>query len=118
MEEAGAGGRGVIKKVGIIGGGVAGLGAAIALADDGLTVTVLERDAAPECSSGDEAFLEWKRPGVTQFRQAHGFSARSRNLLLDRAPQVVDALVSDGVEEINFFKMLAPPELWTDADEA
>ena len=108
----------MVRSVVIIGGGVAGLGAAVALADQGRVVTVLERDPMPECGSGDEAFLSWRRPGVTQFRQAHGFSARSRNLLLERAPQVVEALVADGVEEMNFFKLLAPPELWTEADDA
>jgi flavin-dependent dehydrogenase len=68
--------------------------------------------------TGEEAFNSWRRPGVSQFRHAHGFSARSRNLLLEHAPEVVDDLLADGVEVVNFFKMLAPPELWTDADEA
>lgn len=102
----------------VVGGSVAGLAVAIALADLGARVTVLERDPAPDCKSGDEAFLKWRRPGVSQFRQAHGFSARSRNLLLERAPEVVDSMTADGVEQVNFFKMLAPPELWTEADEA
>lgn len=105
-------------RVVVIGGSVAGLAVAIGLADQGVPVTVLERDPGPDCKSGEEAFLGWRRPGVTQFRQAHGFSARARNLLLERAPEVVEALAADGVEQVNFFKMLAPQDLWTDADEA
>lgn len=108
----------MVRRVVVIGGSVAGLATGVGLADRGIAVTVLERDPAPTCDSGDQAFLEWRRPGVTQFRQSHGFSSRSRNLLLEHAPEVVESLLADGVEEMNFFKMLAPPELWTEEDEA
>jgi len=108
----------MIEDVVVIGGSVAGLATGVALADKGVSVQVIERDVAPECTSGDDAFLQWKRPGVPQFHHAHGFSARSRNLLLERMPEVVSALTADGVEEVNFFKVFAPPELWTDADDA
>jgi len=104
--------------VAIIGGSIAGLGAAVGLAEHGIAVTVIERDPGPDTESGDDAFLSWSRPGVTQFRQVHGFSARTRNLLMEHAPAVVERLRADGVDEMNFFKMLAPPELWTDDDDA
>ena len=105
-------------QVAIVGGSVAGLGAAIGLAAHGIGVTIIERDVGPPTESGDEAFLSWERPGVTQFRQAHGFSARARSLLLTHAPAVVERMVADGVDEVNFFKLLAPEEFWTDADDA
>ncbi len=108
----------MIGRVIVVGGGVAGLGVAIGLSRRGVPVTVFERDPQAECVTGEEAFNDWKRPGVSQFRHAHGFSARSRNLLLDYAPEVVDDLLADGVEVVNFFKLLAPPELWTEADDA
>src|SRR4051794_24929073 len=108
----------MVERVVVIGGSVAGLGGAIGLHEHGIPVVVLERDPSPDCHDGEDAFRHWRRPGVTQFRHAHGFSARSRNLLLEHAPAVVDDLTADGVEVVNFFKLLAPPELWTEDDEA
>ena len=102
----------------VIGGSVAGLAASVGLARRGWQVDVIERDPAPDTDSGDEAFVSWDRPGVPQFRQPHGFSARSRTLLLEHIPEVVDRLLADGIPELNFFKELAPPELWEDGDEA
>ena len=102
----------------VIGGSVAGLASAVGLARRGWQVDVIERDPAPDTDSGDEAFVSWNRPGVPQFRQPHGFSARSRTLLLEHIPEVVDRLLADGIPELNFFKELAPPELWEDGDEA
>ena len=91
----------MIERVVVVGGGVAGLGVAIGLANRGIHVTVLERDPKAECATGEEAFNDWRRPGVSQFRHAHGFSARSRNLMLAHAPEVVEDLLADGVEVVN-----------------
>jgi 2-polyprenyl-6-methoxyphenol hydroxylase-like FAD-dependent oxidoreductase len=101
----------------VLGGSIAGLGAALGLARRGISVQIVERDPGPPPCDGDAAFVQWERRGVPQFRQVHGFSARSRNLLLDHAPEVVDRLRADGIEETNIFKMLAPPEVWQPADE-
>ncbi len=108
----------MVHRAAVIGGSVAGLASAIGLARRGWEVTVVERDVAPDTDDGDEAFLVWDRRNVPQFRQPHGFSARSRNLLLEHIPEVVDWLRADGIPEINLFKMLAPPELWSDEDDA
>jgi len=101
----------------VIGAGVGGLGTAIGLADRGHDVLVVERDSPPPTTDGDKAFQEWDRPHVPQFRQAHAFSARSRNLLARHAPAVLDRLRDDGIEEVNFFKLLAPPELHRPEDD-
>jgi 2-polyprenyl-6-methoxyphenol hydroxylase-like FAD-dependent oxidoreductase len=106
------------RRAAVIGGSVAGLASAIGLARRGWEVTVVERDLAPDTNDGDEAFLVWDRRNVPQFRQPHAFSARSRNLLLEHIPEVVDWLRADGIAEVNLFKMLAPPELWSDEDDA
>lgn len=106
------------RRAAVIGGSVAGLASAIGLARRGWEVTVVERDLAPDTNDGDEAFLVWDRRNVPQFRQPHAFSARSRNLLLEHIPEAVDWLRADGIPEINLFKMLAPPELWSDEDDA
>ena len=49
------------KHVIVVGGSVAGLGAALAFSNDGHRVTVLERDATPMPASHLEAFERWDR---------------------------------------------------------
>lgn len=105
------------KHVAIVGGSVAGLAAGVALARRGWDVTIVERELGPETDDGDAAFTEWDRRYVPQFRQPHAFAARSRNLLLEYVPEVVERLVTDGIEEVNLFKLLAPSEMWSDTDD-
>ena len=100
-------------RIVIIGGGIAGLGTALACARDGHEVTILERDDTPMPETADEAF-EWKRTGAPQVRHSHAFLARLRNLLRERAPDVRDALLAAGASEISFTANL-PPTL-TDHD--
>jgi 2-polyprenyl-6-methoxyphenol hydroxylase-like FAD-dependent oxidoreductase len=95
----------------VVGGGIAGLGTALACARDGHHVTVLERDDTPMPPSADAAF-GWQRTGAPQVRHSHAFLARLRNLLLDRAPDVLDALFEAGASEIEFTANL--PETLTD----
>ena len=106
------------RHAAIIGGSVAGLAAGIALARRGWQATIVERDVSPSTEDGDEAFLLWDRRNVPQFRQPHAFSARSRNLLLEYIPEAVERMRLDGIDEVNLFKMLAPPEFWSDEDDA
>jgi 2-polyprenyl-6-methoxyphenol hydroxylase-like FAD-dependent oxidoreductase len=101
----------------VIGGSVAGLASAVGLARRGWQVDVVERDPVPDAAGGDDAFASWSRPGVPQFRQPHAFTARSRTLLLEHIPEVVDLLRADGIEELNLFKALAPPDLWEAGDD-
>jgi 2-polyprenyl-6-methoxyphenol hydroxylase-like FAD-dependent oxidoreductase len=108
----------VVAEVVIIGAGVAGLGAALGLDVHGHAVTVVEQDPPPPTTAGDAAFELWTRRSVPQFRQAHGFSARSRSLLLKYAPGVVERLAVDGITDANAFKMVAPPEIHEPDDEA
>lgn len=105
------------RRIVILGGGVAGLAAAIALASGGRPVTVIERDPSPPDEPGLDPFLDWKRRGVPQFRLPHGFSARTRNLLARHAPKVLERLRADGIEVINLFKKLIPAELWQPGDD-
>lgn len=92
-------------RVAIIGAGVAGLGAALALARDGHDVVLLERDATPLPNTPDEAF-EWKRRGAPQVRHSHAFLARLRNLLRDRLPDVRDELLKAGATELHWSQFL------------
>jgi 2-polyprenyl-6-methoxyphenol hydroxylase-like FAD-dependent oxidoreductase len=91
----------------VVGGGIAGLGTALACARAGHAVTVLERDDTPMPPDADTAF-EWERSGAPQVRHSHAFLARLRNLLRDRAPDVLDALLHAGATEIPFTAHLPP----------
>jgi 2-polyprenyl-6-methoxyphenol hydroxylase-like FAD-dependent oxidoreductase len=99
-------------RVVIAGAGIAGLTAAIALARDGNAVTLVERDATAMPSTADEAFSAWARRGAPQVRHSHAFLARLRNLLQDRAPDVLEHLLMAGATEIRFTDHL--PDTLTD----
>jgi 2-polyprenyl-6-methoxyphenol hydroxylase-like FAD-dependent oxidoreductase len=96
-----------MARVVVVGAGVAGLGAALALGRRGHEVVVLERDATPLPADPHEAF-EWDRRGAPQVRHSHAFLARLRNLLRDRHPDVLDALLAAGASELRFTEMLPP----------
>jgi 2-polyprenyl-6-methoxyphenol hydroxylase-like FAD-dependent oxidoreductase len=98
-----------MPEIVIIGGGMAGLGTALALSRaGGYGVTVLERDHAPLPGSPDDAFTSWDRHGAPQVRHSHAFLARIRNLLRDRAPDVLAALMAAGAKEVRFTDPLPP----------
>ena len=95
-------------RIAVVGGSVAGLSAALLLARDGHDVVVLERDATSLPATPVEAFESWDRRGAPQVRQSHAFLARLRNLLRDRAPDVLAALLAAGAEELRFADLLPP----------
>jgi 2-polyprenyl-6-methoxyphenol hydroxylase-like FAD-dependent oxidoreductase len=107
----------VNPRIVVLGGGIAGLAAAIGLARRGYPVTLIERDPPPPADPDLDPFLAWKRRGVPQFRLPHGFSARARTLLAAHAPDVLDRLRADGIEEINVFKTFVSPEFWQPSDD-
>jgi 2-polyprenyl-6-methoxyphenol hydroxylase-like FAD-dependent oxidoreductase len=65
----------------------------------------------PAVESGDRAFECWKRPSVPQWNLPHSFAARSRQLLAERAPDVLLQLRQDGIEDMDVVAMFVPPEL-------
>lgn len=91
-----------MSEVIVIGAGVAGLGSALALSQQGHRVTVVERDGAGLPPSPDAAFDQWPRRGAPQVRHSHAFLARLRNLLRDRAPDVLAELLAAGATEVRF----------------
>jgi 2-polyprenyl-6-methoxyphenol hydroxylase-like FAD-dependent oxidoreductase len=101
-------------RVVIAGAGIAGLASALALAREGHSVTVVERDATPMPATADEAFSAWARRGAPQVRHSHAFLARLRNLLAKRAPDVLERLLTAGATEIRFTDHL--PDTLTDRD--
>lgn len=94
----------------VIGGSVCGLLTAHALTQHDHRVTVLERDDAPLPATADHAFDEWDRRGAPQVRHSHALLARLRNLLRDRAPAILEALMNAGASELRWIEN-PPPEL-------
>jgi len=94
-------------RVVVVGGGVSGLGAALAFSRLGHAVTVLERDDTPMPQSADAAF-DWDRRGAPQVRHSHAFLARLCNLLRADYPQVWDDLLAVGATELRFGEALPP----------
>jgi 2-polyprenyl-6-methoxyphenol hydroxylase-like FAD-dependent oxidoreductase len=109
------------KHVVVVGGSVAGLGAALALAQRGHRVTVLERDATPLPASPLEAFERWERRGSPQTRHSHAFLARLHNLIRERAPDLYAELLARGAEPLRFTDMVKKtferPELRPEDEE-
>jgi 2-polyprenyl-6-methoxyphenol hydroxylase-like FAD-dependent oxidoreductase len=104
---ASAGGEHALR-IAIVGGSAAGLFAALLLARAGHDAVVLERDClelAPDVESAAAAAF---RPSAPQIVQPHIIMARCRELLIERLPDVYDALLAAGVVE-------AP--LWTQMPE-
>jgi len=92
----------------VAGGGVGGLGAALALARAGTEVVLLERDPLPELGSADDAFAV-ERPGATQVHQTHGFLARIVVLLREHFPDLLDALYATGCTTMSGTAALGQP---------
>jgi 2-polyprenyl-6-methoxyphenol hydroxylase-like FAD-dependent oxidoreductase len=99
-----------MMRVLVIGGGVAGLAAALSLSRAGHAVQILERDATPLPPSPVEAFESWERNGAPQVWHSHAFLARLRNGLLARAPDVLEALHEHGANDL-YFRDYLPPTL-------
>lgn len=78
-----------MARIVVIGGGVGGLTSAMLLARDGHEVTLLERDEAPPPESPDDAWFNWERRGINQFRMIHFFAPRFRALLDTELPDVI-----------------------------
>ncbi len=101
------------SHIAVVGAGISGLCAALALAAKGNRVTVFERDIPPPPGGAEEAFFEWKRRGASQFRHPHAFLAVMCNLLEKNYPDLVEQFWEAGARKVTFVDML-PPELLKD----
>ncbi len=93
---------GAPKQVIVVGGSIAGLISALALARAGQRVTVVEKDPTPLPPTPDEAFDAWDRRGSPQVRHSHAFLGRMTKLIREREPELLARLLELGAEEISF----------------
>ena len=95
------------KRAVVIGASIAGLAAALALAERGAEVKIVEADPAPDADDPEDAFLRWSRRRVPQSRHSHAFLARLRNMVREAYPDFYSALLELGAMEIRLLD--APP---------
>lgn len=97
-----------MANVVVIGAGIAGLVSAIACARRGHQVTLFEKDERPQAATCDEVMSSWNRPGTPQGLLPHAFVSLGRNLLRDRATDLLEALRDAGARERNACRSLPP----------
>jgi 2-polyprenyl-6-methoxyphenol hydroxylase-like FAD-dependent oxidoreductase len=85
----------------VAGGGLIGLSTAMLLAKDGHDVTVLERDPSPPPATPTDAWEQWERKGVNQFRLLHMFLPRFRQIASVELPEVIAGMDAAGALRIN-----------------
>lgn len=90
-----------MDEIVVVGGGVVGLGLGMMLARDDHAVTVLERDDQPAPEEAEEAWTNWERKGVNQFRLPHLFLSRYRQIIERELPEVAATLDKDGALRFN-----------------
>ncbi|OXE37303.1 MAG: FAD-dependent oxidoreductase [Phenylobacterium zucineum] len=95
------------EKVVVIGAGIAGLCAALALAPTGRQVTLLERDPPPPTEDPNQVFADWSRRGVGHLRHSHAFLARLRLIIRDEHPKLLADLLAAGCRELGLEGMLS-----------
>ena len=101
-------------RIVVLGAGVGGLAAALALARSGHRVTLVERDPADLGEPQDS--VDWNRRGIPHFLQAHAFTSRGRLEMLREFPDVYESLIGAGADDIDLVTKLPGPRRPEDDD--
>lgn len=96
------------KRVVVLGGGVAGLAAALHLARDGHAVTVVERDRLDASDPAVDS-PSWDRRGIPHFLQPHAFIPRGRSELRTHLRDVYDDVLGAGAHDVESWRKLPGP---------
>ena len=97
-----------MPRIGVIGGGPAGLATAMMAAERGWDAVVFERDASPVPADAEGAWLDWERHAVSQFRMAHTVLPLGASILRDSLPGVIERMFAAGSVEWSGFDFLPP----------
>ncbi|MEV6549466.1 hypothetical protein AB0M57_12205 [Streptomyces sp. NPDC051597] len=97
-----------MSKALVVGGSVAGLATALALAGSGRRVTVLERSAPPPRGAMADLHSRWQRPTVPQAQQSHTLTSLGVRTLRTRAPEVLERLMAAGAPLFDLTRAIPP----------
>lgn len=93
----------------VVGGSIAGLATALALAERGFPVRILERSAPPPEGPVDKAAELWLRPTVPQSDHSHILTSLGVRVLRQRAPHLLEAAQEEGARLLDLTRA-APTE--------
>lgn len=96
------------QNIAIVGAGICGMITGLALANQGHTITLFERDTPPPEGGADRAFTDWPRKGAAQFRHPHAFLSLMCNLLEDNYPDLLEDFYKAGARRYEFSEMMEP----------
>ncbi len=101
----------------VVGGSVAGLATALALAERGFPVRVLERSAPPPEGPVDKAAELWQRPTVPQSDHSHILTSLGVRVLRQRAPHLLDAAQEEGARLLDLTRAAPTDTFDKEADD-
>ena len=99
-----------MARVVIVGGGLVGMCTGLLLQRDGHEVTVLERDPSPPPTDPRDAWADWERRGINQFRLPHYFQPKFRQDLDEHLPDVSQAMRDAGALPLHMVESI-PDEM-------